>query len=345
MKQPTPEYQITLDGRDLTSKIAPRLISLSLSESRSDEADTLDITLDDSEGLLAIPARGAVLRVAFGWSDTGIVDKGSFTVDEVEHSGAPDILTIRARSASMTKEMGERIERSWHGETIGAIVRKIAGKHGLKPAIADALAKIAIAHIDQTHESDMSFLTRLAKRYDAVMNVKDTHLLFMPIGHGTTAKGTKLESIELTRKDGDQHRYHIAERENYAGVRAHYHGTGRKKRESVVVGGENNHNIKVLPETYATEADARAAATAEFNRTKRSQATMDYTLALGRPDLYPEIPVYLNGFKPDIDAQSWLAKKVKHTIGDGGYTTALELETRDDPTSTRHRSHFRNGGG
>jgi phage protein D len=345
MKQPTPEYQITLDGRDLTSKIAPRLISLSLSESRSDEADTLDITLDDSEGLLAIPARGAVLRVAFGWSDTGIVDKGSFTVDEVEHSGAPDILTIRARSASMTKEMGERIERSWHGETIGAIVRKIAGKHGLKPAIADALAKVAIAHIDQTHESDMSFLTRLAKRYDAVMNVKDTHLLFMPIGHGTTAKGTKLESIELTRKDGDQHRYHIAERENYAGVRAHYHGTGRKKRESVVVGGESNHNIKVLPETYATEADARAAATAEFNRTKRSQATMDYTLALGRPDLYPEIPVYLNGFKPDIDAQSWLAKKVKHSIGDGGYTTALELETRDDPTSDRHRSHFRKGGG
>ncbi|WP_158935290.1 phage late control D family protein [Burkholderia sp. S171] len=344
MKQPTPEYQITLDGRDLTSKIAPRLISLSLSESRSDEADQLDITLDDADGLLAIPPRGAVLRVAFGWSDTGIVDKGSFTVDETEHAGAPDTLTIRARSASLTKELGERIERSWHGETIGAIVRKIAGKHSLKPAIAEALSKITIAHIDQTHESDMSFLTRLAKRYDAVMNVKDSNLLFMPIGHGTTAKGTKLESIELTRADGDSHRYHIAERENYAGVRANYHATGRAKRKSVVVGGENNHNMKVLPETYATEADARAAATAEFNRTKRSQATMDYTLALGRPDLYPEIPVYLNGFKPDIDALSWLAKKVKHSISDGGFTTALELETRDDPTSDRHRSHFRKGG-
>jgi phage protein D len=346
MKQPTPISQITLDGRDLTSKIAPRLVSLSLTESRSDEADTLDFTLDDADGKLAIPARGALLRVAIGWDDTGLVEKGSFTVDEVEHSGAPDILTVRARSASITKGLGERIERSWHGETIGAIVRKIAGKHGLKPAIADALAKIAIAHIDQTHESDMSFLTRLAKRYDAVMNVKDTHLLFMPIGHGTTASGTKLNSIELTRKEGDQHRFHVAERENYAGVKAHYHATGRAKRKAVVVGGENNHNVKVLPETYATEAEARAAATAELNRTKRSQATMDYTLALGRPDLYPEIPVYLNGFgKPEIDDASWLAKKVKHSLGDGGFTTALELETRDDPTSDRHRSHFRKGGG
>ncbi|WP_211708448.1 phage late control D family protein [Paraburkholderia aspalathi] len=344
MKQPTPEYHITLNGRDLTTKIAPDLISLSLAESRGDEADTLDIVVDDSQGKLAIPARGDTLRVSFGWSDTGVVDKGAFTVDEVEHSGAPDILTIRARSASMTKDMSERRETSWHGETLGAIVRKIAGRHKLKPAIADALAKIVIAHIDQTHESDMSFLTRLSKRYDAVMNVKDANLLFMPIGHGTTVSGKTLDSIELTRASGDQHRYHIAERENYAGVRANYHGTGRKKRESVVVGGENNHNMKVLPETYATQADALAAATAEFNRTKRSQATMNYTLALGRPDLYPEIPVYLNGFKPDIDALSWLAKKVTHTIADGGYATQLELEVRDDPTSDRHRSHFRKGG-
>ncbi|SEK14471.1 hypothetical protein SAMN05192539_11074, partial [Paraburkholderia diazotrophica] len=27
-----------------------------------------------------------------------------------------------------------------------------------------------------------------------------------------------------------------------------------------------------------------------------------------------------------------------------GYTCDLELETRDDPTSDRHRSHFRKGG-
>lgn len=343
MKQPKPEYHITLNGRDLTSKISPDLIRLSLTESRGDEADTLDIVVDDSKGRLLIPARGDMLRVAFGWSDTGVVDKGTFTIDEVEHSGAPDILTVRARSASMTKDMGERRETSWHGMSIGSIVRKIADRHKLKPAIGDALAKIVIAHIDQTHESDISFLTRLSKRYDAVMNVKDSNLLFMPIGHGTSASGKKLDSIELTRASGDQHRYHISERENYAGVRAHYHGTGRKKRESVVVGGENNHNMKVLPETYATRADALAAATAEFNRTKRSQATMNYTLALGRPDLYPEIPVYLNGFKPDIDAQSWLAKKVTSEIGEGGYTTQLELEVRDDPTSDRHRSHFRKG--
>lgn len=100
----------------------------------------------------------------------------------------------------------------------------------------------------------------------------------------------------------------------------------------------------MLPETYPTETEARAAATAELNRTQRSQATMSYSHALGRPDLYPEGPVYLNGLKPDIDKESWLVKRVRHEITDGGYTSELELETSDGPTSAKHRSPFRKSG-
>lgn len=342
--QPQADYRVTLDGRDLSRLMAPYLIRLSLSESRAEEADTLDIVLDDSRNTFAIPKRGAAIKVAIGWIGEPLVEKGTFTVDEVEHSGAPDIVTIRARSASMTEAMHERREQSWHGQTLGAIVRAIAARHALKPVVSDALGAIAIAHIDQTHESDMSFLTRLAKRYDAVMNVKDGNLLFMPIGTGKTASGRPLPVLELTRMSGDQHRYHVAQRESYTAVRAHYHSNVKGKRKSVIVGGDNNRNVKVLPEDYATEAEARAAAKAEFARTQRSQATMDYTLARGRADVYPEVPVYLNGFKPDIDNESWLVKKVLHELTDSGYTCTIELEMRDDPASDRHRSHFRRGG-
>ncbi|WP_207003913.1 phage late control D family protein [Trinickia mobilis] len=341
--QPQADYRITLDGRDLSRLIAPSLISLSLSESRAEESDMLDIVLDDSQNTFAIPKRGANIKVSIGWVGEPLVEKGTFTVDEVEHSGAPDIITIRARSASMTNAMHERREQSWHGQTIGSIVRAIAGRHSLKATIAETLAKVAIAHIDQTHESDMSFLTRLAKRYDAVMNVKDLNLLFMPIGTGKTVSGKTLDVLQLTRSSGDQHRYHIAQRESYSAVRAHWHSNGKAKRKSVVIGGENNKNVKVLPEDYATEAEARAAAEAEFKRTQRSQATMSYTLALGRPELFPELPVTVSGFNPEIDETPWLVKQATHTIGEGGYTTALDLEVRDDPATDRHRSHFRKG--
>ncbi|MFM0302409.1 phage late control D family protein [Paraburkholderia sediminicola] len=343
--EPQADYRITLDGRDLSRLIAPRLISLSVSESRGDEADMLDLVLDDSRGDLAIPKRGAEIKVAIGWIGDQLVDKGTFTVNEAEHSGTPDIITVRARSASMTNQMHERREKSWHGQTIGAIVRAIAGRHDLKPAIADALARILIDHIDQTHESDMSFLTRLAKRYDAVMNVKDLRLLFMPIGTGKTVSGKTLGVLDITRASGDRHRYHVSQRESYAAVRAHYHSNSKGKRKSVVIGGENNKNVKVLPEDYPNEAQARAAAQAEYDRTQRGQATFGYELALARPEIFPEMPVAVSGFKPEIDETPWLVKKVTHTINaDGGFSTSLDMEMRDDPTTDRHRSHFRKGG-
>ncbi|RAS14923.1 late control gene D protein (GPD), partial [Paraburkholderia bryophila] len=101
------------------------------------------------------------------------------------------------------------------------------------------------------------------------------------------------------------------------------------KRKSVVIGGENNKNMKVLPEDYATEAEARAAAQAEYDRTQRSQATFDYTLARARPDAFPEMPVTVSGFKPEIDATPWLVKKATHTINDSGFETVLEMEMRE----------------
>ncbi|MGI4900746.1 MAG: contractile injection system protein, VgrG/Pvc8 family, partial [Janthinobacterium lividum] len=271
--EPQADYRLALEGRDLSSQLKPRLISLTLAESRGGESDALDLVLDDSKNDLAIPKRGANVTLAIGWRGQRLVDKGTFTIDEVEHSGAPDIITVRARSASMTNQMHERREHSWHRQTIGAIVRAIATRYSLRPAVGDTLANILIGHIDQTHESDMSFLTRLAKRYDAVMNVKDLRLLFMPIGMGTTVSGRPFSELHIKRSCGDQHRYHIAQRENYTAVRAHYHANQKGKRKSVVVGGENNSNVKVLPEDYATEAEARAAARGEYARTQRGQAT------------------------------------------------------------------------
>ena len=338
-------FAVTMDGRDFSNTVNPRVVRLSVRECRADEADTLDLVLDDSDGALEIPKRGAVLSVAIGWAGQALVPKGSFTVNEVEHAGTPDTITVRARSASMTKGMGERQEKSWHAQTIDDIVRTIAGRHQLKPQVGDALGKIKIPHIDQTHESDMSFLTRLARCYDAVMTVKEGNLLFLPIGQGVTMSGQEIPAIELTRRDGDRHRYHISERENYSAVRAYWYSNGEKKRHSVIVGGEDNHNVKVLPEKYASEAEAEAAAQAEFDRTQRSQATMDYTLAMGVPLLRPEVPVFVAGFKPEIDDTDWLVESVTHSLDDaGGYTCDLSLEVMDDPVTKRHRSNFRQGG-
>ncbi len=89
------------------------------------------------------------------------MDKGKFRVDELEHSGAPDRLMLRARSADLTTAMRKRRERSWDQTTLGELLKTIAGEHGLTPRIAADLARITTSHLDQT-ESDANLLPVLA---------------------------------------------------------------------------------------------------------------------------------------------------------------------------------------
>ncbi len=321
-----PAWEVTMDGVNLTEKLRPRLLELTITEQRGDEADELSVRIHDHDGRMAIPSRGALLHVAIGWQDSGLVDKGSFTVDEAEHSGTPDIISLRARSADFTKALRTRKEKSWHATTVGNILTSIAGNHGLTANISTKLAAIQIAHLDQTNESDVHFLTRLAKRFDAVATVKAGTLLFAPIGSGETASGTPLPDATIVRSDGDQHRYSLASRDSYTGVRAYWSDKKGAKQQDVLVGDAKN--ARRLPGTYHSEAEAKQQAEAANQRTQRGAATLSYTLALGRPDLYPEQRVRVAGFKPEIDATQWLISKTTHTItGSAGFTTQVEMET------------------
>ena len=323
---PIPGWRVILDGQDLTDRIRPRLLDLTLTESRGDEADQLDLRIHDHDGRMALPRRGVMLSVAIGWQDTGLIEKGTFRVDEVEHSGSPDVITVRARSADLTQPMRTRRERSWHDTTLGAVIKQLAGDHGLQPRVAEALAGVAIKHLDQAGESDAHLLSRLGKRFDAVATVKAGALLFAPIGTGKTATGKTLPTAEIARRDGDQHTYQLADRESYSGVRAYWNDKPGANRKSVLVG--DSGNAKRLRETFNSEAEASENAKAEWGRIQRGAATMSYTLALGRADLYPEQKATLSGFKAEIDATRWLIAKTTHSIsGGGGFTTALELET------------------
>lgn len=320
-----PTYRLRLDGQDIAPAINPRLISLSLEEARGDTADQLDLVLSDHDGALALPRKGVKLDLSIGFAGQTLVDKGQFVVDEVEHSGAPDIVTIRARSADLRDSLRVRRDQSWHATTLGDIVKTIAGRHRIDHRIAQALASVAVAHIDQTNESDLNFVTRLAQRFDAVATVKAGSLLFLPINGSQTASGARLPVIAITRASGDSHSYTQSDRDAYTGVRAYWHDGKKANRKGVVVG--TNVNPKTLKDTYATESDAMAAAKSEWQRIQRGLATLKLTLAIGVPSLVPQSPVSVQGFKSAIDGTQWLATRVTHKLDDSGLTTEVECET------------------
>lgn len=324
---PVPAFRITVDGNDIAQLISPRLMNLDLTDNRGIEADQLSITLSDHDGLLAIPPKGATIRLWLGWSDTGLVDKGTYTVDETEHSGAPDVLSIRARSADLRKGFKTKRERSWSNTTLGTVLGDIALGNRLTATIAGALDGLPILQLDQANESDANLISRLGEEFDAAVTVKAGCLLCLPAGGGKTASGAELPHITLTRADGDQHRYLQADRDSYDGVRAYFYDVNSAKKQEAIAGG--GENLKDLRHTFSDRQSALRAARAEFNRLQRGSATLSYTLARGRPDLIPELTYTLQGVKPEIDAIIWYGGNVQHTLSaDNGYTASLELESK-----------------
>lgn len=86
---------------------------------------------------------------------------------------------------------------------------------------------------------------------------------------------------------------------------------------------------KRLRRTYGSEETARRAARSASRKMDRAKAEFSINLALGRPELFPEKPLTLAGFKPEIDAQKWLIGECRHTLsGSGGLVSELTLEAK-----------------
>ncbi|MFZ1873385.1 MAG: phage late control D family protein [Chania sp.] len=342
-----PAFSILLGGQAL-AVLDERIISLEMTDNRGFEADELTITVDDSDGKLQLPPRGAELSASLGWRGEALVYKGVFIVDEVAHSGPPDTMTITARSADFRDEFNVKREVSWHDVTVERVVSAIARRYNLKPIISEQLIELEIDHADQTQESDMSFLTRMAEMLGAIATVKNGNLLFILPGGGVSASGKALPSFAITRSSGDRHSFRIADRDAYTGVRAYWLDLefGKKKKVTVkrrkpakkteprsssrdgdYLQGEDG-NVFVLRKTYNSETAAKRAAAAKWQQLKRGAAEFNLTLAYGRADLYPEMHGTVTGFKSDIDKQDWIIAKASHSIGGNGFTTTLEFEAK-----------------
>jgi phage protein D len=73
----TPAFRIVIEGKDATQTLDKRLLGMTLTDNRGFEADQLDLELDDADGLVIMPRRGAVISLALGWKGEPLFSKGS----------------------------------------------------------------------------------------------------------------------------------------------------------------------------------------------------------------------------------------------------------------------------
>ncbi|WP_047238771.1 phage late control D family protein [Chromobacterium subtsugae] len=180
MRDPArPAFKIQWAGRQVSEELTPFILRLSYTDHEEGQSDSMDITLEDVDGRFRsgwYPTHGDRLRLQLGYQDGEQLDGGEFEIDEVELSGPPDIVVIRALAAGVTLPQRTPQGRGYDDTTLAAIAQSIAGRQKL--ALIGRIEPIRIIRATQIHETDLAFLRRLAGEYGYAFSVKGGRLVF-----------------------------------------------------------------------------------------------------------------------------------------------------------------------
>lgn len=182
------EYTYLYNKIDITRNISPSLLSVTFTDNEHAKSDEIELQIEDSDHKWKdkwYPEKGAELNIKMGYDDLikPLMNCGSFEIDEIENSFAPDTVSIRGLSTSIKKSLRQNNNFSYGGEdaptSLVEIAYEIASKHKFSDIIgANKIANIKIKHISQYSQSDLAFLTKLAESYGYIFSVKGDKFIF-----------------------------------------------------------------------------------------------------------------------------------------------------------------------
>ncbi len=320
-----PIYKITANNENISDVLANRLISINITDEIGLVSDSMSIELDDTDDIFVIPSRGAELEAFLGYSDDKLYSMGKFIVDEIELSSPPNKITITARASNSTikEDMGAikaPKSKSWEECTLTTIIGTIAVDYGLTESIDINFQDIFIQHIDQTDESDLSFLGRIAKEYGAEVKIAGGKIIFLEPARGTLPDGTNIPTTYISKSDLNNYKMRISERGLYGKVIAKYYDFDDAEEKKVEVGEETP--TFSMRDVYSNETTALMQAKAKLADIERGQYSLSAE-TIGNPILSAESKIEITGIREDMEG-AWILKQVSHNFSSSGYKTSFE---------------------
>ena len=311
----TPAFQLYVEGGDVTDRVRRHLVEVRVTSTSDAASDSLQLTLSDAPGVLARPAAEREVRISLGYRETGLTPLGTYYHSETDVDLVPRRLVLRATAADFRRRSTLKAPRSrtWQATTLGQVVAAIAAAHGYTARVAPPLAGVAFEHIDQTAESDLHLLRRLARPHDATVKAAGGDLVMMPRGAARSAgSDTALPTWTVSPEGGTvlTGRVSWRGRPKYDSVVASYHDVRAGALIHVTAG--SGAPAFVIREPRADRVQAEADAAARLARLQRRTATLEMSV-VGDPALAAEGRIVTSGWGDGTDG-TWSISRVVHIL-------------------------------
>ncbi|MXY16388.1 MAG: hypothetical protein F4Y57_05150 [Acidobacteria bacterium] len=326
-------YEIEVGDSALTDRLRGILAEIRVTLTTDRQSDSVAIKLTDPVRRLAEPKRGRQITVKLGRADgTGVRELGKFVHYATRIDLAPRLIVVEGGAVGLTaaSSLKAPADRVWRETTIGDIVAAIAGRHGVDHAVAPSLASQAIDHIDQTSESDVHFLRRLARQYDATAKLVSGRILFMEAGANLSAVAREQLKELVIRPPVEGERKLLvgsvrrSDRSRYGSVRAKYYDPDVDGTYAYVTAG-SGEPVYNLRNPLPDRAQAQAAVDGRLAKLTRSTAGIDVTIP-GDPSIVAGGPLKTERWGGGEDGE-WTIVRVAHTFTpSAGYRTAITAE-------------------
>lgn len=332
------DIKLWIGGHDATDYINPYLKELTYTDSADGEADDLQFTLHDRDGHWCNdwqPTKGTKVKctaVCKNWEEPGKDIKllcGEFTIDEVEFSGPPTQVRIKALTSAMTTGLRDsRKSRAWQNSSFQNVAGQIAEEHNLELQYDGD--PCSFERKDQRSDSDLGFLNRQCRENGFNFKVHDGKLVIRDARKAEMQEPVLTIPMKGMMYSPTSWSFKTSSADTgYTEAKSVYTDPKKGKTHTAVVeaersGDQYDEADKSITLDGRTEspADAARKAKAKLQDKNGKENTCSIDM-MGCPSLYAGQVISLTGY--GTFSGNYLIKKLTHKFSSSGYTTSAEL--------------------
>lgn len=313
------------NGKNISTKITDYLEGFTYTDVASGETDTLAITLSEHKHKWIkdwFPTEGDYLEATIyvnNWTkqnDNRKLKCGKFLIDDYGFSGPNDIYNLNAISSPINTEFtSTEKSKAWKDTTIKGIASTIAKSAGL--TLHYDAESYKIKKIEQSSQSDMSFLFNICKDYNLAMKLYNSKLvIFDEIKYEQKKEVGTINKSQCSSWDLNGTLVGI-----YHGVIIKYTKPKTNKTLTYKYMIKEGKRILKVNEKAESYVDAEIKAKAKLRQKNKAAMTINLTL-MGDVKYLAGTCYKLTGFGK-FNGKYYI-DKVTHTLN-GGYVVTLQM--------------------